>query len=701
MPATHTWKPGVSAYIYDPAAYADGVGFTPGDSLVFNGGTLNAADGTLVSGTYQINAVSASNALYFVNITDAPGAVINVSGPLAVTWADFGTFVNNGVMVLGTPASKGTVNYNLYDNNGSPNGAFENLGTIALQNGSSFNFNQGLSADGAFFNAGPGLMTIGSGSAFTGRGTSNASTVAVFQNDGRVEVDGAAGQVTRFTPSANYQGSGVLTVRGASGDTPSDTIATLGDSATGRIDVSSGELLFNTDFNGGPNVSINFLDGNGLVQDNISLAGGSISTVQTGHPLQATVGGFVAGDAFVYHISYPFIVAPSPVNYSYNTATHQLTLALTSGQTSVLTFTGTYTLSDFRVSLNYDTITVTTTSTANALAGAPPELVTGTSGNDSFVDSPGNHFFRGNGGQDTLTISEGRRGDIVEALTSGDQAIQHGSGNQVDVLEGIADVQFFDGREVFDPNDPAAQMLRLYQAALGRAPDQPGLHQWISNLQAGVPLTALATAFLGSPEFAARFGAGLGTAGFVTALYQNALGRAPDAAGLASWTSQIDGGQMTRAQVLVGFSESAENRANTAGQVAAGIWDVSEAGAEVARLYDTTLGRLPDVGGFSGWVAALNGGASLQSLAGAFVASAEFTSIYGALDNTGFVNALYQNTLHRAADAAGLASWTGALAGGATRAQVVVGFSESTEHKANTAANIISNDPSQYGIKLA
>ena len=342
--------------------------------------------------------------------------------------------------------------------------------------------------------------------------------------------------------------------------------------------------------------------------------------------------------------------------------------------------------------------------TGSDAAALPGTDVYGTPGNDSFVASPGGRLFVGDGGHDVLTVNEGRRGDTVSLLANGDQAITHAG--QVDTLQGVADVQFLDGREVFDPAEPAAQVLRLYQAALGRAPDQAGLHGWIGALEQGAPLSGLAASFLGSAEFAARYGTGLGTAGlspaaFVTALYQNALGRAPDAAGLAGWVGEISSGQVTQAQALVGFSESAENQARTAGQVAAGIWDVSEAGAEVARLYDTALGRLPDVGGFSGWVAALQGGASLTSLAGAFVASAEFAGTYGALDSAGFVSALYQNSLHRAPDAAGLAGWTGALAQGATRAQVVVGFSESAEHQANTAANILSNDPSQYGIKLA
>ena len=120
----------------------------------------------------------------------------------------------------------------------------------------------------------------------------------------------------------------------------------------------------------------------------------------------------------------------------------------------------------------------------------------------------------------------------------------------------------------------------------------------------------------------------------------------------------------------------------------------------MARLYDTTLGRLPDAAGLAGWTTALNTGATLAGLAGDFVASAEFQATYGTLGNAAFVNALYGNSLHRAADAAGAAAWTTLLNAGASRAQVVVGFSESAEHQQNTVANIMSNDPTQYGIKL-
>ena len=79
---------------------------------------------------------------------------------------------------------------------------------------------------------------------------------------------------------------------------------------------------------------------------------------------------------------------------------------------------------------------------------------------------------------------------------------------------------------------------------------------------------------------------------------------------------------------------------------------------------------------------------SLLQITQGFVASPEFQSVYGALNDSNFVQLLYQNTLHRPADPAGLANWTNALATGTSRAQVVLGFSESAEHIANTAPHI-------------
>ena len=141
--------------------------------------------------------------------------------------------------------------------------------------------------------------------------------------------------------------------------------------------------------------------------------------------------------------------------------------------------------------------------------------------------------------------------------------------------------------------------------------------------------------------------------------------------------------------MVLGFSESPEFITHTAPAVQQGLWVGDAGAAEVARLYDTVLGRLPDAAGEAGWTQAINSGSmSLLQVTQGFVASTEFQAVYGALNDSNFVQLLYQNTLHRPADTAGLTGWTNYLAGGGSRAQVVLGFSESAEHIGNTAAQI-------------
>jgi len=123
----------------------------------------------------------------------------------------------------------------------------------------------------------------------------------------------------------------------------------------------------------------------------------------------------------------------------------------------------------------------------------------------------------------------------------------------------------------------------------------------------------------------------------------------------------------------------------------------------VARLYDTVFGRLPDSSGLVAWKNVLeNGSATLVQVADSFTQSAEFRGQYGNLGNRDFANALYVNTLDRAADDAGLNHWARILdSGAASRAEVVLAFSESAEHIALTAARIQSETPGEYGVLFA
>jgi hypothetical protein len=68
-----------------------------------------------------------------------------------------------------------------------------------------------------------------------------------------------------------------------------------------------------------------------------------------------------------------------------------------------------------------------------------------------------------------------------------------------------------------------------------------------------------------------KYGASPSNGQFVTALYQNVLNRAPDAGGLAYWVGELENGTLSRPEVLIGFSESAENQTALIGILEQGI----------------------------------------------------------------------------------------------------------------------------------
>ncbi len=230
-------------------------------------------------------------------------------------------------------------------------------------------------------------------------------------------------------------------------------------------------------------------------------------------------------------------------------------------------------------------------------------------------------------------------------------------------------------------------VLRLYQAALARSPDLGGLTYWANNLQAGGNEADLASDFLSSPEFQSKYG-NLSNGDYVTALYNNVLGRSPDSAGYNYWTSELNGG-LGRAQVLLDFSNSSEFEAAT--QLAAAGFESNQIAPTdigiVYRLYQSALDRVPDASGLQYWSQQLMSGAETEAqLAQNFTSSSEFQSKYGSLSNGDYVNALYNNVLGRSADSSGYAYWTNALGNGMTRAQLLVAFNDSAEFEQNTNA---------------
>jgi hypothetical protein len=138
---------------------------------------------------------------------------------------------------------------------------------------------------------------------------------------------------------------------------------------------------------------------------------------------------------------------------------------------------------------------------------------------------------------------------------------------------------------------------------------------------------------------------------YATQLYQNLLGRAPDAPGLGFWVTLLDGGTQ-RNQIVAGMETSPEYRTK-----------------EISNLYQNLLGRAPDAVGFGGFLQFLNHGGSLLGAEEIVLSSPEFFQHAGG-DDVGFVHALYQDVTGHDADASGLAFWTSKLMLGVPQANV-------------------------------
>src|SRR5262249_40670399 len=86
--------------------------------------------------------------------------------------------------------------------------------------------------------------------------------------------------------------------------------------------------------------------------------------------------------------------------------------------------------------------------------------------------------------------------------------------------------------------DAAAFVRNCYVQFLQREPSPDEIAQWVRNLQRGTSPAEAQANFLGSDEYYARYGRDPNN--FIAGLYQDVLGRAPDAAGVANWLNRLN-----------------------------------------------------------------------------------------------------------------------------------------------------------------
>ncbi|HEX7132452.1 MAG TPA: DUF4214 domain-containing protein [Iamia sp.] len=152
--------------------------------------------------------------------------------------------------------------------------------------------------------------------------------------------------------------------------------------------------------------------------------------------------------------------------------------------------------------------------------------------------------------------------------------------------------------------------VRLYGGAFDREPDAAGLVFWIQQRQRGVTLDRMATSFASSAEFVKLYG-DLADRPFVEQVYRNVLDREPDASGTDYWVAQLAKG-VSRGKVIVGFTESTENKQATADDVT-----VSWAFAQMVARMPTATERVQ-------WTTMLALGATAEDLVRSLAGSETF-----------------------------------------------------------------------------
>lgn len=181
-------------------------------------------------------------------------------------------------------------------------------------------------------------------------------------------------------------------------------------------------------------------------------------------------------------------------------------------------------------------------------------------------------------------VLDGQRSNYTLQIDANDQSVIHDltSGQSI-VVDGASYI-LFNGASahtagIYDQivfiegganNGQDAQLVRLYEACFGRAPDLTGFESWQAQIDNGnMSVSQVASYFVSSAEFGIRFGTNPTDTAFVDALYQNVLGRAPDASGASGWIAYLgsleaqagntqSGILAARAGILLDFSNSQE-----------------------------------------------------------------------------------------------------------------------------------------------
>lgn len=226
---------------------------------------------------------------------------------------------------------------------------------------------------------------------------------------------------------------------------------------------------------------------------------------------------------------------------------------------------------------------------------------------------------------------------------------------------------------------------RMYTCVLGREADPEGREFWVEELYNYRNTGAeCAYNFLKSAEFKSKT---VSWSDYLNILYRSFFNREFDYEGKNFWTISLSKGEITTEELADFFINSkewadtcAQYGIRSGGTVQAGfkIAPTTETNEFVERLYQTALGRAYDTEGRDFWAKLLaNFDITGEEAGVAFFLSPEMEGYN--LSNDEFVERLYLTFMDRGSDASGKAFWVSQLNNGASREEVVLGFTRSPE----------------------
>ncbi len=202
-----------------------------------------------------------------------------------------------------------------------------------------------------------------------------------------------------------------------------------------------------------------------------------------------------------------------------------------------------------------------------------PEYVA-SNGADRFAARAGDEVINGMGGTDTLSLT-GDKSQYTLTLSRANTVLTDRvlDRDGTDILVSIERLDFLSDDPIFISRDfdidtydgivtlaesELVQIVELYIAYFNRAPDATGLAFWGNAFADGLALYEMAALFIDQEETRATYPKNLSNSDFATAVYNNVLGRVPDAEGFSFWIDMLNLGAVERDVFILSVLEGAK-----------------------------------------------------------------------------------------------------------------------------------------------